>query len=40
MAQLEAATRGQAAAAWREGFTLLQLNEGNPPAWLRICAFL
>ena len=28
--------RGQAAAAWREGFTVLQLNEDNPPVWLRI----
>ena len=29
-------TRSEAAAAWREGFTVLELNHDNPPVWLRI----
>lgn len=28
--------RSEAAAAWREGFTVLELNHDNPPVWLRI----
>ena len=28
--------RKEAAAAWRQGFTVLELNHENPPVWLRV----